>query len=65
MAGRILQSGDQTFGSVVFVAMPEARTAEIVHNDPVMEHGVMQADLFPCRTALWSNKGPGIEDSVL
>jgi hypothetical protein len=27
--------------------------------DPAVKHGVMRAELFPYRIALWSSKGPG------
>jgi uncharacterized protein YciI len=54
MAGRTLNDDEHTFGIVVFVAESEAVAAEIVHNDPAVKHGVMRAELFPYRIALWS-----------
>jgi uncharacterized protein YciI len=56
MAGRTLNADDRTFGIVVFVAASEARASEIVSGDPAVMHGVMRAELFPYRVALWSNK---------
>jgi uncharacterized protein YciI len=54
MAGRTLNDDERTFGIVVFVAESEPAAAELVHNDPAVKHGVMRAELFPYRIALWS-----------
>ena len=59
MAGRTLNDDERTFGIVVFVAESEAAAAEVVRNDPAVQHGVMRAELFPYRIALWSRDGPG------
>jgi uncharacterized protein len=58
MAGRTLNADERTFGIVVFVAASEAQASDIVNADPAVKHGVMRAELFPYRVALWSNKGP-------
>jgi len=55
MAGRTLNADERTFGIVVFVAESEATAAAIVRNDPAVKHGVMRAELFPYRIALWSS----------
>ena len=62
MAGRTLNADESTFGIAVFVADSEAQAAEVVRNDPAVKHGVMRAELFPYRIALWSSKGPGGEE---
>ena len=58
MAGRTTNDDDRAFGIVVFVAETQARALEIVENDPAVRQGVMRAELFPYRVALWSSKGP-------
>ena len=58
MAGRTLNADDRTFGIVVFAAASEAKASEIVGGDPAVKHGVMRAELFPYRVALWSAKAP-------
>jgi uncharacterized protein YciI len=58
MAGRTLTADERAFGIVVFVAESEASAQELVANDPAVKHGVMRAELFPYRVALWSSTGP-------
>ena len=58
MAGRTLNADERTFGIVVFLAESEARAQELVTSDPAVKQGVMQAELFPYRIALWSKIGP-------
>ena len=58
MAGRTLTADDQSFGIVIFRAGSESEANQIVQGDPVVSQGVMSADLFPYRIALWSANGP-------
>jgi uncharacterized protein YciI len=58
MAGRTLNNDERTFGMVVFVAASVAEAERIVNEDPAVRGGVMRAELFPYRIALWSPKGP-------
>ncbi len=58
MAGRTLNADEHTFGIVVFLAESEASAQELVSADPAVKQGVMQAELFPYRVALWSKIGP-------
>jgi uncharacterized protein YciI len=58
MAGRTLTANESTFGIVVLVASTEAEASAIMNNDPAVKCGVMQAELFPYRVALWSRVGP-------
>src|SRR5262245_55240420 len=58
MAGRTLNADAQTFGIVVFVADSAAAAVELMRNDPAVQHGVMRAELFAYRIALWSRTGP-------
>ncbi|QVL34018.1 hypothetical protein KIH39_08960 [Telmatocola sphagniphila] len=58
MAGRTLHADESAFGIVIFVAESDIQAKEIVHNDPAVLRGVMRAELFPYRIALWSKKGP-------
>jgi uncharacterized protein YciI len=62
MAGRTTNSDERAFGIAVFVAESEAKANAIVQGDPAVKHGVMQAELFPYRIALWSPQGPGSDD---
>jgi uncharacterized protein YciI len=62
MAGRTLNADERTFGIVVLVAASDAQAAELVRNDPAVRHGVMRAELFPYRIALWSPSGPPADD---
>ena len=59
MAGRTTNADERTFGIVVFLADSETHAREIMQSDPAVKHGVMRAELFPYRIALWSSKGPG------
>jgi uncharacterized protein len=56
MAGRTTNADSDAFGIVVFVAASETRAAEILRNDPAVRQGVMRAELFPFRVALWSDQ---------
>jgi len=62
MAGRTLEAGDRAFGIVVFVAESEAAAEDLVRNDPAVKHGVMRAELFPYRVALWSPSAPPVPE---
>jgi uncharacterized protein len=62
MAGRTLNSDERTFGIVIFEAATEAAAVVLMQNDPAVKLGLMKAELFPYRLALWSAKGPGTED---
>ena len=54
MAGRTLGPAEEAFGVVVFSAASEAAALELMQNDQAVRQGVMQAELFPFRIALWS-----------
>jgi uncharacterized protein YciI len=58
MAGRTLNSDERTFGIVVFEAASESAAIALMQNDPAVKQGVMKAELFPYRTALWWAKAP-------
>jgi len=61
MAGRTLNTGEQTFGLVVFAAASESEARAVMLDDPAVQDGVMKAELFPYRVALWSSKSPGTD----
>lgn len=61
MAGRTLTVDERTFGIVVFRAESEAAAQQVVDMDPAVRLGVMRAELFPYRVALWSRSGPDDE----
>jgi uncharacterized protein len=58
MAGRTLTADEHTFGIAVLVAATTAAASAIMSNDPAVKQGVMRAELFPYRVALWSKAGP-------
>ena len=64
MAGRTRDTGEGTFGMVVFIAESESKAAELVSNDPAVKHGVMHAELYPFRIALWSSSRPPSENGA-
>jgi uncharacterized protein YciI len=55
-AGRTATNDETTFGIVIFRA-PDARAArEFMECDPAVQAGVMRAELFPFRVALWADR---------
>jgi uncharacterized protein YciI len=58
MAGRTLETGERTFGLVVLQAGSEDEARARMRDDPAVAQGVMQAELYPYRVALWSTSGP-------
>jgi uncharacterized protein YciI len=58
LAGRTLNNDDKAFGIVIFAAASEADALAIMQKDPAVAKGVMSAELFPYRIALWSKRGP-------
>lgn len=64
LAGRTLTRDERTFGITLFVAPSESAARDFMNNDPVVKNGVMKAELFPFRVALWSAKGPGGNEPV-
>lgn len=58
MAGRTLTEDENTFGIVVLETESDESATRLMEGDPAVKGGVMTAQLFPYRTALWSNKGP-------
>ena len=59
-AGRTLNADASAFGIVILAATTESQALEIMRNDPAVAQGVMQAELFPYRVALWSRRAPGV-----
>ena len=64
MAGRTLIPDEQAFGIVVFEAESEVVAKEIMVNDPAVVKGVMRAEIWPFRVALWSAQGPRGQEKV-
>lgn len=62
MAGRTSNAGERTFGVVLLVAASDAEAAAFMESDPAVRRGVMTAELFPFRVALWSAAGPKDDD---
>lgn len=57
-AGRTLTTDESTFGVVMFQADDRGFAMQLMNADPAVQHGVMEATLFPYRIALWSDKNP-------
>jgi len=64
MAGRTLTTDERTFGVAVLVASASEEAEAIMKNDPAVKYGVMRAELFPYRIALWSKAGPPAEGNA-
>lgn len=58
LAGRTLTEDEQAFGIVVFAAGSVEAARRRMQDDPAVSRGVMRAELFPFRVALWSAMGP-------
>jgi len=56
LAARTLTADEATFGIVILSVESEDEARRIVREDPAVRDGVMHADLFPCRVALWGNE---------
>jgi uncharacterized protein YciI len=54
LAGRTLETGERTFGLVVFTAPSLADAEVLMRSDPAIAQGVMHCELFPYRVAVWS-----------
>ncbi|MCB8943701.1 MAG: hypothetical protein H6658_08090 [Ardenticatenaceae bacterium] len=52
LVGRTLNTDSSTFGIAIFQAGSDEEAQAIMHNDPAVQKGVMQAQLFPYRIAL-------------
>lgn len=52
LAGRTLNTDNTTFGIIIFEADNDNAARAIMLNDPAVQKGVMQAELFPYRIAL-------------
>lgn len=58
MAGRTLTEDARTFGIAILEAESEAAALRWMQDDPAVAEGVMWAELFPYRVALWADAGP-------
>lgn len=56
LAVRTLTADEATFGLVVLSAETEEEARRIMGDDPAVRNGVMRAELFPCRVALWGKE---------
>ncbi len=50
--GRTQNRDESTFGIVVFRARDESEARQIMANDPAVQEGIMQAELYPYRIAM-------------
>jgi uncharacterized protein YciI len=56
LAGRTPESGDKTFGIVIFEAKDEAAGKKFMDEDPAVAAGIMTAELHPFALALQRKK---------
>lgn len=56
LAGRTPESGDKTFGIVIFEAKDEAAAKKFMDEDPAVAAGIMTAELHPFALALQRKK---------
>jgi len=56
LAARTLTADETTFGIVILSVESEDEARRIVREDPAVRDGVMHAELFPCRVALWGTE---------
>jgi uncharacterized protein YciI len=54
LAGRTLNTDASSFGIIIFQAETEDAARAIMDSNPAVRLGVMRAELFPYRIALWS-----------
>jgi uncharacterized protein YciI len=59
LAGRTLTTGPETFGICILEAADEAAARALMQDGPAVRHGVMTAELFPFRVALWGTAPAG------
>jgi uncharacterized protein YciI len=52
LAGRTQNSDESSFGIVIFRAVSESEAKRVMEKDPAVDHGVMQATLFPYKVAI-------------
>ena len=52
LAGRTMTADKHAFGIVIFRANSEEEARGIMEKDPVVQHRVMRAELYPFRVAL-------------
>jgi uncharacterized protein YciI len=58
LAGRTSTADANTLGIVIFVADSDAAAQELMQRDPAVQRGVVRAELWPFRIALWCKQGP-------
>lgn len=54
LVGRTQNRDESTFGITIFKAASEEEARTVMNNDPAVVHGVMRAELFPYRIALFN-----------
>jgi len=61
-AGRTLTADEHTFGIVILRATDEQAARDFMEADPAVAAGVMRAELFPFRVALWAARPSDASD---
>ena len=59
LMGRTQESLEKTFGIVIFVAPSESEATKLMKEDPAVKHGVMSAELFHFKIALFNPAAAG------
>ncbi len=55
LAGRTLNTDPSGFGIVIFRAVDDDDARALMNSDPAVRQGVIRAELFPYRIALWAS----------
>lgn len=56
MVGRTQTEDERTRGYVVLQAPDDKAARDLMEGDPAVEEGVMSAELFPFKVALWNSQ---------
>ncbi len=59
LMGRTRETLEQTIGIVIFVAASESEANKLMNEDPAVKHGVMSAELFHFKIALFNPAAVG------
>jgi len=59
LAGRTLTTGPESFGICILEVADEAAARAVLDGDPAVAAGVMTAELYPFRIALWGSAPAG------
>ncbi|MEH7225166.1 YciI family protein [Bacillus sp. JJ1566] len=59
LAGKTQTNDESTFGIVILQAESEQEAKKLMENDPAVKEGIMTAQIYPYRIALFNNRFNG------